>query len=164
MYHERRDYNVVVTRLALTTLLLSLSLLGCKDDKKPESSGFTVHPDVSDHVKCGFGRNTGEQWDEVTINGDGSIKWVHANNSTGTQEGFEREATVTPKEAGAWMQEVVDQGLFDLKGEAKGGGPRTELDVDIDGRKLRTNLDGLPADDLRAKLDELTAKTLRAGK
>jgi hypothetical protein len=141
-----------------------LASLGCEGDKKPEGRGFSVQIDADDHVTVGFGQKARGEWDEVRFRGDGSVKWIHTSAETGTQEGFEKTATLGGADAAAWLQSVVDIGVLDVQASDPGDGVYTEIQANIDGHKLNIKTAGLPRDDLRAKLDQLTARTLQASK
>jgi hypothetical protein len=67
-------------------------------------------------------------------------------------------------DAAAWLQSVVDIGVLDLQASDPGDGVYTEIQANIDGHKVKIKTAGLPRDDLRAKLDQLTARTLQASK
>jgi hypothetical protein len=149
---------------AALLVALIASPLGCEGDKKPEGKGFSVQIDGDDHVTVGFGVKARGEWDEVRFRGDGSVKWIHTSANTGTQEGFEKTVTLERADAAAWLQSVVDIGLLEIQGSDPGDGVYTQIEANIDGHKVNIKTAGLPRDDLRGKLDQLTARTLQAPK
>ena len=146
--------------------LATLGLGGCRDKGDADEKAFQVQVDPSDSVLCGFGQSkTAGPWDEVSLRGDGKIKWTHLDPISGTvsQQGFEKDGELGADETKQWLQGVVDLGLFDMAERKKAGadGPSTQIAATIDGHNLKVHIEGLPDEALRARLDELTAQTIR---
>ena len=155
---------------SLSLALLMLVFTGCDDSDKAPKTGvrFKVHADRTDHVTCGLGGGkAGAQWDQVSLRGDGQVRWIHTDGMTArtAQEGFEKTAKLSPEDTAKWLQGVVDVGLFDLETTAVADDqPHTKCQGSIDGRALNTMFPGSPPGELHAKLEELMASTLKADK
>jgi hypothetical protein len=153
----------------LLVALLSLTM-GCKDDAKPKptaaESAFKVDVDASDYVKVGFGGDqaAGGVWDEVSLQGNGSVRWTHVDGkSAKTQHGFDKRGKLEPTKTAAWIQAVVDDGLYDLEADKPvADAPRMTLDATLDGKRIQLVRSGQPDSKLQARLDELMATTLES--
>lgn len=158
--------------LKISPVLLAVvalaGLAGCKDDPKPKPSAsatsFSVSLDAADYVKVGFGgdRAHGGAWDEVSVQGDGAVRWTHVDaREAQTTAGFDKRGTLPPDNVGAWFQSVVDDGLFELEAsEVPKEGMRMTVDANIDGKTLKIIRAGAPDGKLQVHLDQATAVTL----
>ncbi len=141
---------------------------GCKDEPKPapevSKTSFSVSLDAGDYVKVGFGgdRAHGGAWDEISVQGDGAVRWTHVDpREAQTTAGFDKRGTLPPDQVAAWFQAVVNDGLFDHQpGEVPKEGERMTIDANIDGKALKIVKAGVPDPKLQAHLDQATAVTL----
>lgn len=135
------------------------------DETSHQAPTSKIAIQATDVVECGFGgTKVAGPWDEVVLRADGSIKWTHvdAQDDQTAQPGFEKAGKLAADQAHDWMREVVALGLLDRSPrELPPKGERTICRGQIGGKPLDYRAEGLPGDELRGKLDALTAQAIQ---